>query len=122
MDANIPEDILVVMIKRKGDVFVPNGSTEIMPGDILVLCGNKFKFFNEYKEEKSTTLTEISISDKSNIVNKSIKEANLSKDILIVMIKRDGEILIPNGSTIILADDILVITSNNIEEVDNLII
>ena len=122
MDANIPDDILVVMIKRKGDVFVPNGSTEIMPGDILVLCGNKFKFFNEYKEEKSTTLTEISISDKSNIVNKSIKEANLSKDILIVMIKRDGEILIPNGSTIILADDILVITSNNIEEVDNLII
>ena len=122
MDANIPDDILVVMIKRKGDVFVPNGSTEIMPGDILVLCGNKFKFFNEYKEEKSTTLTEISISDKSNIVNKSIKEANLSKDILIVMIKRDGEILIPNGSTIILTDDILVITSNNIEEVDNLII
>ena len=25
MDANIPEDILVVMIKRNGDVFVPNG-------------------------------------------------------------------------------------------------
>ena len=122
MDANIPDDILVVMIKRKGDVFVPNGSTEIMPGDILVLCGNKFKFFNEYKEEKSTTLTEISISDKSNIVNKSIKDANLPNDILIVMIKRDGEVLIPNGSTIILADDILVITSNNIEEVDNLII
>ena len=58
MDANIPEDILVVMIKRNGDVFVPNGSTEILPGDILVLSGNKLKHFNEYREEKSTTLTE----------------------------------------------------------------
>ena len=48
MDANIPEDILVVMIKRNGDVFVPNGSTEILPGDILVLSGNKLKHFNEY--------------------------------------------------------------------------
>lgn len=52
MDANIPEDILVVMIKRNGDVFVPNGSTKILPGDILVLSGNKLKYFNEYREEK----------------------------------------------------------------------
>ena len=122
MDANIPEDILVVMIKRKGDVFVPNGSTKIIPGDILVLAGNKLNCFNEYKEEKSTTLTEISVDGNSSIVNKSIKDAEFPDDVLIVMIKRKGEILIPNGSTVILAEDILVITSNNVEEIDNLVI
>ena len=122
MDANIPEDILVVMIKRKGDVFVPNGSTKILPGDILVLAGNKLNCFNEYKEEKSTTLTEISVDGNSSIVNKSIKDAEFPDDVLIVMIKRKGEILIPNGSTVILAEDILVITSNNVEEIDNLVI
>ena len=122
MDANIPEDILVVMIKRKGDVFVPNGSTKILPGDILVLAGNKLNCFNEYKEEKSTTLTEISVDGNSSIVNKSIKDAEFPDDVLIVMIKRKGEILIPNGSTVILSEDILVITSNNVEEIDNLVI
>lgn len=121
MDANIPEDILVVMIKRSGDVFVPNGSTEILPGDILVLSGNKLKHFNEYNEEKSTTLTEVSVDERSSLINKSIKDANISDDILIVMIKRKGEVLVPNGNTVILPGDILVITSNNMEEIDNLL-
>lgn len=115
MDANIPEDILVVMIKRNGDVFVPNGSTKILPGDILVLSGNKLKHFNEYREEKSTTLTEFSVEEKSSLINKSIKDANIPDDVLIVMIKRKGEVLVPNGNTIILPDDILVVTSNNMK-------
>lgn len=121
MDANIPEDILVVMIKRNGDVFVPNGSTEILPGDILVLSGNELNKFNDYKEEKSTTLTEVSVEERSILVNKSIKEAEIPDDILIVMIKRKGEILVPNGNTVILPGDILVITSNNMEEIETLL-
>ena len=121
MDANIPEDILVVMIKRNGDVFVPNGSTEILPGDILVLSGNKLKHFNEYKEEKSTTLTEVSVEKKSSLINRAIKDANIPDDVLIVMIKRRGEVIVPNGNTVILPDDILVITSNNMEEIEDLL-
>ena len=121
MDANIPEDILVVMIKRNGDVFVPNGSTEILPGDILVLSGNKLKHFNEYREEKSTTLTEFSVEKKSSLINKSIKDADIPDDVLIVMIKRKGEVLVPNGNTINLPDDILVVTSNNMKEVEELL-
>ena len=121
MDANIPEDILVVMIKRNGDVFVPNGSTEILPGDILVLSGNKLKHFNEYNEDKSTTLTEVSVEEKSGLINKSIKDADIPEDVLIVMIKRKGEVLVPNGNTIINSGDILVITSNNIEEIEELL-
>lgn len=121
MDANIPEDILVVMIKRDGDVFVPNGSTEILPKDILVLSGNKLKHFSEYKEEKSTTLTEFSIETKSSLINKPIKDANIPDDVLIVMIKREGEVIVPNGNTVILPEDILVVTSNNMDEIENLL-
>lgn len=121
MDADIPEDILVVMIKRNGDVLVPNGSTKIIPGDILVLSGNKLNEFNEYKEDKSTTLTEVSIKEKSLLANKSIKEAAIPDDILIVMIKRRGKVLVPNGDTEIIPGDILVITSNNMEELEALL-
>lgn len=122
MDANIPEDILVVMIKRKGDVFVPNGSTKILPGDTLVLSGNDLNFFNEYKEEKSTTLTEIAVDEKSSIVNRQLKDANFLEDVLVVMIKRKGEIIVPNGNTVILPDDILVITANDVEKIYNVMI
>ena len=122
MDANIPEDILVVMIKRKGDVFVPNGSTVILPGDTLVLSGNTLLNFNDYKEGKSTNLMEISISKNSKIANKSIKDSILTEDILIVMIKRKDKVIVPNGNTVIMPEDILVVTANNLKNIENMII
>ena len=57
----------------------------------------------------------------SSLINKSIKDANIPDDVLIVMIKRKGEVLVPNGNTIILPEDILVVTSNNIEEIEELL-
>ncbi|MDU4882475.1 MAG: TrkA C-terminal domain-containing protein [Clostridium celatum] len=88
---------------------------------MLVLSGNKLKHFNEYNEDKSTTLTEVSVEEKSGLINKSIKDADIPEDVLIVMIKRKGEVLVPNGNTIINSGDILVITSNNIEEIEELL-
>lgn len=122
MDSNIPEDILVVMIKREGDVLVPNGSTVILPGDTLVLSGNTLTNFEYYKEGKSTNLVEISVNNDSSIVNKSIKDSNINKDILIVMIKRNDKVIVPNGNTIIKPKDILVVTANDFKEVESLII
>lgn len=122
MDSNIPEDILVVMIKRKGDVLVPNGSTVILPGDTLVLSGNTLANFEYYKEGKSTNLVEISVNSDSSIANKSIKDSNINKDILIVMIKRNDKVIVPNGNTVIKPKDILVVTANDFEEVESLVI
>lgn len=122
MDSNIPEDILIVMIKRKGDVFVPRGSTIILPGDILVVTGNNFDKLRMYQEDKSTKLMEISVGATSNFANKTIVDANIPDEILVVMIKRSGDIIIPKGSTQILQDDILVITGTDINEINKLAI
>ena len=43
MDSNIPEEILIVMIKRDNKILVPKGSTVIRDGDTLVLSGNNIK-------------------------------------------------------------------------------
>lgn len=51
MDADIPEEILVVMIKRNDDVIVPKGSAVMIPGDILVLGSNHFDTLLENKKE-----------------------------------------------------------------------
>ena len=39
MDADLPEEVLVVMIKRGKEFIVPKGATVIREGDILVLNG-----------------------------------------------------------------------------------
>ncbi|WP_289128309.1 potassium/proton antiporter [uncultured Clostridium sp.] len=104
------------------NVLVPNGSTVILPGDTLVLSGNTLANFEYYKEGKSTNLVEISVNSDSNIANKSIKDSNINKDILIVMIKRNDKVIVPNGNTVIKPKDILVVTANDFEEVESLVI
>ncbi|WOC32579.1 MULTISPECIES: potassium/proton antiporter [Caproicibacterium] len=41
-EAGIPDDILLVLIQRGKEELVPNGSTEILPGDVLILSGSDF--------------------------------------------------------------------------------
>ncbi|MDK2562517.1 potassium/proton antiporter [Romboutsia sedimentorum] len=78
------------------------------------------KTFNDYREDTSTKLTEVTISDNSKIANKSIMDSNIPQDLLIVMIKRKGEVLIPNGATNILPQDVLVITGNDFDGLNDL--
>ena len=104
------------------NVLVPNGSTVILPGDTLVLSGNTLANFEYYKEGKSTNLVEISVNSDSSIANKSIKDSNINKDILIVMIKRNDKVIVPNGNKVIKPKDILVVTANDFEEVESLVI
>ena len=73
--------------------------------------------FNDYKEEKSTQLIEMSIPHGDRLEGKSIMDANIPEEILIVMIKRNDEVLVPKGSTIIKEGDILVLSGNNIKAV-----
>lgn len=63
-------------------------------------------------------LTEISIAPESSAVGKRIVDLNFPKSAVIPMIKRKGQFLTPNGSTIIEGSDILVILSNNKESLN----
>lgn len=75
------------------------------------------KTFNDYQEEKSTMLLEYNVSKSSKWMNKTIMDAEIPEDILIVMIKRNGQVIVPKGSTEILENDTLVLSGNNLNEV-----
>lgn len=79
------------------------------------------KTFNDYREEIGTNLLEITVQNNSGIANKAIMDSNIPEDILIVMIKRNKEVLIPNGSTQILPQDVLVIAGNDFEVLNDLL-
>jgi potassium/hydrogen antiporter len=79
------------------------------------------KTFNDYREDIGTKLMEITVDNSSGIANRAIMDSNIPEDVLIVMIKRSGEVLIPNGSTIILPQDVLVVTGNNFDDLNYLL-
>ena len=76
------------------------------------------KTFNDYSGDIDTQLIEIIITNKSKCINKSIADSYISNDILIVMIKRKGEVIFPNGATVIENGDVLVVTGENIEDLN----
>lgn len=74
------------------------------------------KTFNDYVEEKNTKVMEVKIEGSCRLINKSIMDANIPEEILIAMIKREGEIIIPKGASIIKEGDILVVVGNCLED------
>ena len=85
---------------------------DLVDNDTTVL-----KTFNDYQEDKSTMILEYIVSRSSKWMNKTIMDAEIPDDILIVMIKRNGQVIVPKGSTEILENDILVLSGNNLNEV-----
>lgn len=80
-----------------------------------------FKTFTDYQEELGTRLVEFLVPEDHRFVGKSIMNANIPEDILVVMIKRKGDVLVPKGSTVIQAGDILVFSGNRFEDMPELI-
>ena len=74
------------------------------------------KTVNDYSGDMSTRLIELNVDNNNKWINKSIMDANIPEEILIVMIKRKGEVLIPKGATVIEKGDILVLSGENIEK------
>lgn len=73
------------------------------------------KTFTDYTGEINTQLLEVMITEDNKWKNKSIVDAGIPEEILIVMIKRDDKILVPKGSTVINIGDILVLSGNDIK-------
>ena len=78
--------------------------------------GSVLKTFTDYTEEINSELLEFTITEESNLKNKMIMDANIPEEILIVMIKRGNQVLVPKGSVLIKEGDKLVLSGNNIEQ------
>lgn len=74
------------------------------------------KTFNDYQEETNTKLVEVEITQKSKIADKTIMDANIPEEILVVMIKRSKNVIHPKGATMIKSGDILVLSGENFDD------
>lgn len=101
-EVSIPTGSLAIMIKRGNETIITKGDTEILAGDDIILSVPPY-----YPSEKEK-LQEYSISKADWWCDKTISELNIPDDMLIAMIVRDDETVIPNGQTILRENDVLV--------------
>ena len=107
-EITFPEGSLVLMVKHGDSTIVPKGDTVIEAGDDVILS------VQSYHDSGDIKLKEYEIGAGHLWKNKTIKELDLPPTLLIIMIKRGGEMVVPNGSTQILQDDILVISDSRL--------
>ena len=96
------DDLLVILIARDHQTLIPNGDTEILEGDLLVLAAKQFE------NRENIRLDESYIHSSHKWKDKLVKDISLPAKQLIIMIQRNHQSIIPNGTTPILENDILV--------------
>lgn len=78
--------------------------------------------FNEYQEESDVNFTRIHIGENHGYKGEKIKNLKSLEGLLVAMIIRDNNTLIPNGETVIRKDDILVIAGREFLEQEHIIL
>lgn len=100
-EIDFPPNVMITLIVRDGKRIVPDGKTKLMHGDIVCIGGAS----GEKIEQVS--LVERDILSNDAWVGKRLRDVS-GDDELIIMIKRDGAVVIPNGNTIICDGDVLI--------------
>lgn len=101
-DIPLPRGLLIALVKRDGKSVIPYGGTTLYAGDELVLSGVGFS------DDKSRIFSEITVDEKQS--GKRISELALPRGDLIIMVKRGGDVLVPNGQLVLMEDDVVVKT------------
>lgn len=101
-DVAIPKGALALMVKRGKESIVTRGDTLLLEGDNLILS------VPPYTTNETENLYERVISKKDSWKGKAIEELKISKHELIAMIIRNDEHIIPDGKTVIMEKDVVV--------------
>ena len=116
-DLELPHDMIIAMIRRGREQLIPGGDVVLKDNDILVLGASAMK------DGKHIDLKEIVLRKQNPWNGRLISELDISRQTIIVMIKRNGTMLIPKGDLMLLEGDHVILYSQSyIADAEQLII
>lgn len=101
-ECETPDGFLFLLVTRAGKSFVPDGSTVFQGGDVLIASGPSFE------GSEAADVDEESIGLGSALAGKKVRELGYPKGMILALIKRGGEVIVPNGHTVLQQGDVLV--------------
>ncbi len=100
-DLHLPKGIIIAVIKRDEEILVPRGDVILMEDDMIVIGAETID------EKQHINLKEIIIRKENPWSGARIRDLDISRHSIIVMIKRRNKTLIPNGNMIIKPGDVI---------------
>ena len=101
----LPPGLLLAVIQRGREVVVPRGDTVVLQGDWLVLGAEG------YRDDGRIALKELVLGQHHPWAGERIRDLDISRQTLIVMVRRQGGTLIPTGELRLLAGDTVLLYS-----------
>ena len=102
-EIGFPKDMIVVSIQRENDTIIPRGDVVLREGDVVALCAEKAK------DLQPIELREITINEGHSWNGVAIKDLDISRQSHIFLIRRNGQAIIPRGSVVINAGDVILL-------------
>ena len=101
-----PPGTLLVQLQRDGGQIAPRGDAVLRAGDRLILSASA------QEESERVLLTELRLEEGHEWVGRALADLTLETDKLVIMVQRQGRVLIPTGRTVLEAGDTLVINQS----------
>ena len=98
-DLGLPEGVIIAAVQRGRDIIVPRGDVVLLPGDNLVLGAGV------YEDDVRIQLKEIVLQTHHPWVGHPLRDLDISRQTVIIMVRRRNRTLIPNGGLKLLAGD-----------------
>lgn len=102
-DLLLPRGLLIAAIHRGGELVVPRGDVILKPGDRIVICAEAMK------GEQPINLKEVVLGRSHEWNGCAIKDLDLSRQTHIVVVRRNGTMLVPHGSMKLMAGDTVIL-------------
>ena len=99
MELKLPAGVIIAAIKRKGNVVIPRGDVVIQVGDMVVLGAESFD------DHENIKLKEVILQKRNPWIGMRIRDLDISRRTVIVLVKRSGQAMIPNGNLVLRESD-----------------
>ncbi len=99
----LPRGVLIAAVRRSGELIVPRGDVLLKPGDRVVICAEALK------DKQPIQLREIVLGRDHEWSGCAIRDLDLSRQTHIVMVRRNGTMLVPHGSMKLQAGDTIIL-------------
>ena len=114
-DLKLPAGVIVSVIKRKGELIIPRGDVVLEVEDTIVLGAEP------YEEHERINLKEIVLRKQNPWTGMKIKDLDISRHSIIVLVKRRNKALIPKGDMILHEGDrVFLYTKLHLLEANNI--
>ena len=108
IELTLPKDVIIVAVQRGKDTIIPRGDTVIEKGDVIVMCAEKVK------DIQPIDLKEIVINEGHSWNGVAIKNLDISRQSFIFMVRRRGKAMLPKGSLVIKAGDVVLLYEKHV--------